>query len=281
MNEAESLEIMVPRALKSPVLRLSTYRYYSNGGVNISNFSMRKKGTGSGPFVELPEFTPLQDSILIKIPSSCTVYGQLDKISAITSGIRDHGKPFLAQDLDSSKGFPIVTTGEHPANILMASHTPLSNVVVLKLDNYKQGIYIPNFDQEALCFSGDLNMNDSGELKGLGIVALAGKGPIYQMILKQGEKSLITRKSILAYDSKVGCQITKLNSSFNIPQSVHNWFTKNASRFYDNAKIQWSRMFHSHKIYCELEGPGSVFLQTNFVPGSKPVTKSDFVMTSK
>ncbi|GAV53302.1 hypothetical protein ZYGR_0AI05860 [Zygosaccharomyces rouxii] len=272
---------MISRVLAKSIVRLPTYRCYCSGGVNISDFSTRKKGTGSGPFVELPEFTPLQDSILIKIPSSCTVYGQLDKISAITSDIRDHGKPFLAQDIDSSKGLSIVTTGEHPANILMASHTPLSNVVVLKLANYKQGIYIPNFYQEALCFSGDLHMNDSGELKGLGVVALAGKGPIYQMVLKQGEKNLVARESILAYDSKVRCQLTKLHSSFNIPQSVHEWFINNASKFYDNAKVQWSRLFHSHKIYCELEGPGSVFLQTNFIPGSKPFSKSDLFKASQ
>lgn len=272
---------MIPRALRRVALRLPSYRYYSSAGLNVSDFSTRKKGTGSGPFIELPGFTPLQDSILIKIPSSCTVYGQLEKISAITSDIRDHGKPFLAQDIDPSKGLSIVTTGEHPANILMASHTPLSNVLVLKLDDYKQGIYIPNFYQEALCFSGDLQMNDSGELKGLGIVALAGKGPTYQMILKQGEKNLVARESILAYDSKVKCQLTKLHSSFNIPQSIHNWFIKNVPKFYDNAKIQWSKLFHSHKIYCEVEGPGSVFLQTNFIPGSKPVTKSDLFKVSQ
>lgn len=268
---------MIPKTVWRSTARLANYRCYSNGGMNISDFSMRKRGTGRGPFIELPEFQPLQDSILLKIPSSCTVYGHLDRISAITSDIRDHGKPFLAQDFDSAKGLSMVTTGEHPANVLMASHTPLSDVLVLKIDNYNRGIYIPDFYQESLCFSGNLHMNNSGELKGLGIVALAGKGPIYQIVLKPGERTFVARESILAYDSKVKLQLSKLNSTFNIPQSIHVWFLENASKFYENAKVQWSRFFNSDKIYCELQGPGSVFLQTNFIPGSKPFTKPDLL----
>lgn len=256
-------------------------RSYSNGSVRISDFSTKKKGTGGGPFVELPEFKQLQDSILIKIPSSCTIYGKLDRISAITSGGIESGKPFLAQDYDSTKGLSRLTTGDHPANVLVASYTPMSNIVVLQLDNYDKGFYVPNFSREAICFSGDLHLDNNKQLKGHGVVSLAGQGPVYQMNLGKNEKIVVAVESLLAHDSDVQLQLTKLRSSFNVPQIVNDWLLKNVSSIYESLLMQWTRLFTKDRIYYELQGPGAVLLQTNFVPGSKSYSKAELLKVSQ
>lgn len=277
----QSSSEMITQVARRSLLRSFTLRRYGSGSIKISDFSTTKKGTGAGPFVELPEFKQLQDSLLIKLPSSCTVYGNLDKISAITSDGLENGKPFLAQDYDSTRGLSMVTTGDHAANVLVASYTPLSNVVVLEMDNYEEGFCIPNFSQEALCLSGDLHLDNTGHLRGHGVVALAGQGPVYQMILKKGESIVVAVESLLAHNENIQLQLTKLNSSFSIPQRINDWLLKNASDVYEKLLIQWIRLFSKDKIYYEIQGPGIVLLQTNFVPGSKTYSRAELLKVSQ
>lgn len=261
-------------------LGCSSYaRLYSSGNVSVSDFASRKKGTGKGPFVELPDFKPLQDSILVKIPSSCTVYGNMDKINAISPDPNADGQPFLAQEYDSIRGFSKILTGQYPANLIMSSSTPMSSVSVVKVDSYKNGLFVPCFRQSVLCYSGDLFLDKDNQLKGLGVVALAGMGPVYKLKLEKYEHIMVSGESILAYDSHVKLNLTRLKSSYGIPKILNDFFSKYLHHYYDVLQIQWSKIFSRDKIYCNVQGPGTFFLQTNFIPGSKKYSNDEFMET--
>lgn len=258
--------------------RIPCARPYSGGNISISDFAATKKGTGSGSFIELPEFKPLQDSILVKIPSSCTVYGKLNKINAISSDPQAKTGPFLAQESTGPSGFSRIMTGEHPANLMMASPTPMSNITVVKIDtDDKGGLYVPDFAENVLCYSGDLTLDEKSRVKGYGVLALAGKGPVYQVILKEGEEMMVTSESILAYDSQVALKLMKLNSSYGIPKGVSELLSKYFARYYDQACITWNKWFTGSKIYSNIQGPGTFFLQTHFIPGSRNYTEKDII----
>lgn len=267
------------KAFPTYLWHFSYARFYSSSIVPVSDFASRKKGTGKGPFVELPDFKPLQDSILIKIPSSCTIYGNMDKINAISPDPKADGQPFLAQEYDHTRGFSKIMTGQYPANLIMSSSTPMSCVSVINVDSYKNGLFIPSFRQNVLCYSGDLLLDKGNQLKGLGIVALAGKGPVYKLKLEKGEQIMVTGESILAYDSHVKLNLTRLKSSYGIPKILNDFFSKYLHHYYDILLIQWSKMFSRDKIYCNIQGPGIFFLQTKFIPGSRKYSNDELLET--
>lgn len=274
---------MLVRANPVKLLKLcsspQSTRLYS-GGILISDLAARKKGTGGGSFVELPEFKPLQDSILVKIPSSCTVYGKLSKINAISCDPQAKDGPFLAQEALNSSGFSKVMTGEYPANLIMASPTPMSNVAVVKIDaSGKEGLCVPDFAENVLCYSGDLNLDEGSRVNGYGVVALAGKGPVYQVVLKEGEQMMVASESILAYDSQVNLRLTKIKSPYGIPNGIRDFISKHFAFYYDQAMIRWNKWITGSKIYSNIQGPGTFFLQTHFVVGSRRYTEGEIMET--
>lgn len=257
-------------------------RFYTSTGTTISDFAIKKKGTGKGSFIELPEFTPLQDSILVKIPSSCTIYGKVNKINAISSDSKSQNGPLLAQQFLGPAGFSKIMTGEHPANLIMASPTPMSNVAVVKIDSgEKDGLYVPEFDRNVLCYSGDLTMKGKNQITGFGVVALAGQGPVYQVVLKQDEEMVLTSESILAYDAQVETSLIRLRSPYKIPNAVRNFFFKYFQRYYDQLVVKWDKTFTTGKIFSKIQGPGTFFLQTQFVPGSRKYSESELLESTK
>lgn len=259
---------------------LRSFRVYSSGNVTVSDFASRKKGTGGGSFIELPEFKPLQDSILVKIPSSSTVYGKLSEITAVSPDPKSKGEPFLAQDYDNSTGFTRLLTGQYPSNLIIASSTPMANIAVVKIDaGDNNGLHVPNFNENVLCYGGDLVLDRGNQVKGLGVVALAGRGPVYEVTLKKGEEMMVTEESILAYDSLVELKLTKLKSPFSLPKIVDNFFSKYFHNYYDKLLIKWDKLFMRDNLYCRIQGPGIFFLQTHFVPGLKRYSNAELMKT--
>lgn len=270
----------VPRTLSGFLPRLQRVGLHSQSNISISDFASTKRGTGGGSFIELPEFKPLHDSILVKIPSSCTVYGKLNKINAISSDSNSREKPFLAQETDPSSGFSKLVTGEHPVNVIIASPTPISNVSVVKVDrNEEDGLFVPNFTESVLCYSGNLTLSEAGKLHGYGVVGIEGKGPVYQVNLKEGEEMMVKSESILAYDSKVTLKLTKLKSPYGVPDGVSKFFARYLAGYYDRILVMWNKWFTSSKVFSKFRGPGMFFLQTNFIPGSREYTKEEILET--
>lgn len=257
-------------------------RFYSTYGTTISDFALTKKGTGRGSFIELPEFTPLQDSILVKVPSACTIYGKLNKINVISSEPRTNNGPVLAQDVIGRGGFTRIMTGEHPANLIMASPTPMSNIAVVRIDSAEDdGLYVPDFDQNVLCYSGDLKLRNRNQVIGFGIIALAGRGPVYQVVLKEGDEMVLTSESILAHDAQVQKSLIRLNSPYKVPTVIRDFFAKYFRRYYDQLLIKWDKAFTTGKVFTKIQGPGVFFLQTQFVPGSRKYTNQELLESTK
>lgn len=88
---------------------------------------------------------------------------------------------------------------------------------------------------------------------------------------------MVTSESILAYDSQVALKLMKLNSSYGIPKGVSELLSKYFARYYDQACITWNKWFTGSKIYSNIQGPGTFFLQTHFIPGSRNYTEKDII----
>ncbi|SCW02721.1 LAFE_0F12816g1_1 [Lachancea fermentati] len=251
----------------------------------LIEFSSRKSGTAQGPFSELPEFKPLQGSMMLKLPSFCTIYTRLDKISALNVEQSAAKQPFLSLDALENAPFSKVSTGEHPVNATMVSSTPMSNITIIQIDDYKQGWYLTDPENDVLCYSGDLKLEFGHSLRGRGIVAIGGKGPVYQLNLEPGENITVNPDSILGYNDKVSLRISELKSKTVIPQFIKSWsksnFALNFGHYYDRFALWWGKLFHKDKIYCKIQGPGSLLLQTAFVPGSKVCSDDELLKAFK
>ncbi|QLL33407.1 hypothetical protein HG536_0E03180 [Torulaspora globosa] len=266
----------------SRFLSLRQVRFRSNIGTCISDFAIKKKGTGTGCFIELPDFVPLQDSILVKIPSSCEIYGKMNKINAISSDASVQNEPLLAQESVGTVGFSRIVTGEHPANLIMASPTPMSNIAVVKIDSGENdGMYVPEFDQSVLCYSGNLMLRNNNQITGYGVVALAGRGPVYQVILREGEHMVVASESILAYDSQAQIRLIRLQSPYRSPSAMYSFFSRYFQRYYDQVLMKLNKSFATGRVFSKIQGPGTFFLQTQFVPGSRKYLDEELLQITK
>lgn len=246
----------------------------------VSHIALTKKGTASGPFVELPEFEPLQDSILVKLPASCILHSKLDKISVVNVESNATSKPFLSIENEENQVFSKLVTADRSVNAMLVSGSPMSNVTVLQLDNYKEGWILTNPEQNVLCYSGDLTL-DKGHLKGSGVAAINGDGPVYWMKLESKDNVLINPDSIIGYQSSVSLSPTKTRSTFVIPPKIKQWFEKYLDGYYDKFLLNWGKLFNSDKVYCRIQGPGNVLLQANFAPGSKILSDNELLQAFK
>lgn len=242
---------------------MQSIRSYSNEGVVVSDFATKKKGTGKGPFIELPELKSLQDSILIKLPSSCTIYGNLKNFNAISPDPRANGQTVLERAYDKQTGLSKLSTGQYPLNMIMLSPASMSSTAIIKIDSYTKGLFVPNFFKSTLCYGGDLSLdNQSGEVKGLGIVALAGEGPVYKMILSKIDTIMVSKETILAYDSNIKVHSVTLGSYYSFPIRLKTFFKKLPSPYSEYLTSLCDKIFNRDKSFCKINGPGILFLQT-------------------
>ncbi|CUS23737.1 LAQU0S11e03114g1_1 [Lachancea quebecensis] len=242
----------------------------------LVNISSRKSGSFGGPFSQLPEFTPLQDSILISLPSSCTVYTKTDKISVISADPNGTEKAVIFKEAVLGSGFSRLFTQEEPINAMLVSSTPMSNVLVLELDDYNDGWRLTNPQNSVMCYSGDLNFASNGHhLVGRGVVAVSGEGPVYQLQLGENESIIVNPDSVLGHDNKVCLKTSVLGSHAGIPEFIRKSLSQYAQSYLETLNITWHKLFARSRTFYRATGPGTLLLQTSFVPGAKVFTDDD------
>jgi hypothetical protein len=100
-----------------------------------------------------------------------------------------HGIPFLYQKLTSNS----------PLTCLISTNTPNTTFCVLSLDGTADwSITQPD---ALLAWSGHSLVMKPREVMGRGLVALIGRGQVYQLQLKEGEEFIIHDRSLLAYSA--------------------------------------------------------------------------------
>ncbi|CAR24858.1 AIM24 family protein [Lachancea thermotolerans CBS 6340] len=242
----------------------------------LVNISSRKSGSFGGPFSQLPEFTPLQDSILISLPSSCTVYTKTDKVSVISADPNVNENPVIFKDAVPGSGFSRLFTREEPINAMLVSSTPMSNVLVLELDDYNEGWYLADPQNSVICYSGDLTFaSDGRHLVGRGVVAVSGEGPVYQLQLGENESIIVSPDAILGHDKKVRLETSVLGSHAGIPEIIKKSLSQYAQSYLDTLNITWHKLFAKSRTFYQATGPGTLLLQTSFVPETKVFTDDD------
>ena len=244
-------------------------RFLSNGERTIADFTVRKQGTGSGPFVEIPEFTQLQDSLLVKLPAFSTVYGNLINVCAVNVDSNSKDTSYLTEEYREENDVVKFSTKQFSANIIMSSSIPMSNVQVVKIDNYEKGLVVPDFEDNILCYSGDLVKVDNNEVKGLGVIALSSDGPIHHISLKDNEQIMIIPDSIIAYSSGLQITLTRLMSSstmLEIIKKAFERFYKLSSKYTGVLMVKWLR---DDKLFYNIKGPGYVIIKDKFDSNSR------------
>ncbi|SCV05594.1 LANO_0H10924g1_1 [Lachancea nothofagi CBS 11611] len=242
----------------------------------ISNFTTTKSGTAGGPFSQLPEFTPLQDSILVSLPASCSLYTKTDKINAFTVNSKAANQQLIYHDVDPNSKFSKISTCEEPVNAMLVSSSPMSNVLVVGFDNYKEGWFLTKPQESLMCYSGDLSFQADQQLVGRGIVALCGEGPVYQLKLEEGETAILNPDAILGFNRHVRLEAAGFTSRTVLPGLIRNWVSRYAGNYLERFNVLWHKSFDKDKVYCQVTGPGTVLLQTSFMPAAKSYSDDEF-----
>lgn len=242
----------------------------------VTDFSRRKEGTGSGPFVELPDVQPLHDSILLRLPSSSSVIGKLNNITVINSSheLKDVDLKHLFAVEKHNDGFMKLSTGDEPVNLICTSSNALGRVSLLNIDDYAKGWTLLDPIQNILCYSGDITV-DANSITGRGIVAINGSGPTWELQIGDKEELLLPARSLLAYSPSINIKWEKNagNSIFDktffpkptwlsIPVQLSQWYSENIKGHYDSLRLKMNKYFQRHKFMARIAGPGLVIVQS-------------------
>ncbi|SCV03431.1 LAME_0H10374g1_1 [Lachancea meyersii CBS 8951] len=243
----------------------------------ISNFTTTKLASAGGPFSQLPEFTPLQDSILVSLPSSCILHTRTDQVCALSFDAKSklQQQPLYLNASEKSPHFCQLSTGDEPVNAMLVSSTPMSNVLILNLDDYRDGWHLTDPQASVLCYSGNLEFQTDNQLIGRGTVAISGEGPVYQMQLGENESAIVNPGAILGYSNKVSVSNAGFSSQALVPIPIRACFSRYAGRYLEKLDLLRHKLLNQGKVYTEVKGPGTVLLQTSFVPGPKSYNYSD------
>ncbi|QEU59895.1 hypothetical protein KDRO_C04180 [Kluyveromyces lactis] len=251
----------------------------------ITNLSDRKQGTGTGPFVELPDLQPLHDSLLLRIPSSSSVVGKLNNITVIDSSneLKDiELTKLFAVQKQKDTGFVTLSTADEPVNLICTASTRLNNVTVINLDDYEQGWTVNDPLNNILCYSGDVSINGN-KIVGRGIFALNGQGSSWHIMLKESEQIVAPATSVLGFSSTVSVSPNKITSPlhftmptfFTLPAEVSTWIHSNITPKYEALRFQYNKLFRKNKIAASLQGPGIVILQHQNTNYSRNILYTD------
>ena len=245
----------------------------------LAAFTSRKTASFRGPFSQLPEFTPLPDSILVSLPPSCSIYSKLSKINLLTFYSKSGNKPLIHTETNLSSGFSKVSAGEEPVNAMLISSTPISNVLVIELDDYKQGWCLKDPQNSIMCYSGDLEFQrDSQRVLGRGVLAISGQGPLYRLHLEENETIDLCPESIVAHSEGIRSEISRLGPH---ALKLNSIFEKYAGGFLEALSLKWNRWFNMDRVFCRVSGPGIVLLQTSFVPATKTFSDDELLKAFK
>lgn len=254
----------------------------------ITNLSTRKQGTGTGPFVELPDLQPLHDSLLLQIPSFSSVVGKVDNITVIDASdtLRDVKLSNLFAIKNNGKsGFVTLSTGDEPVNLICTPSTKPNNVTVIHIDDYDQGWTVNDPLNSVLCYSGDISIKDN-KILGRGIFALNGQGPSWHIQLKDSEQIIAPATSVLGFSSSVSVIPKKIShakftipSWVSLPAEVKSWVSSNITPTYESLRLHYNKMFQRQKVFASIQGPGLVILQHQNTNYSNNILYTDEALT--
>ncbi|SCU87869.1 LADA_0E06678g1_1 [Lachancea dasiensis] len=250
---------------------------------SVTKFTATKTGSAGGPFSQLPEFTPLQDSILVSLPSSCSIYTKKGRISAFSydSKTKTPQHSMIQLEPTPESGFSKLSTGDEALNAMLVSSTPMSNVLILEFDDYERGWYLMNPHNSVMCFSGDLTFQKDHQLVGRGVVALCGEGPIFQMDLAPGETVILNPSAVLGYNKAISFNTIGFTSQALVPKPIRDWVVRYAGNHLDKINLLWYKFLSRDKLYCQATGPGKVLVQTAFSTGSTLFSDKDVIKAFK
>ncbi|SCU87044.1 LAMI_0D04500g1_1 [Lachancea mirantina] len=242
--------------------------------VAVPQFSKKLNGSSAGPFIQLPQFTPFQDSMLVKMPSSCSIYTKLDKVSVVSveppetvgQTTETATGPVLFKSTTPNGSFLKLSTKQQSVNALLVSNTATSSVAVIQIEDYEKGWYLTNPRASIMCYSGDLSFPSENKVIGSGVIAMGGDGPIYRMQLNTDEHIYINPAAVLAFDKDIKLTVTNLSrkAAF-ISTSLLRFFSQDTV---DASLLAWDKLADKSSIFCRVQGPGTILLQTAFTPGA-------------
>lgn len=249
-------------------------RFSTNAGIrsSITDLSVKKLGTGSGPFVEFPDIQPLHDSLLLRLPSFSSVVGRLNNITVIDAS--NELKNVKLTDLLAVKkqqqlnGFITLSTGDEPVNVICTASSRLNNVSVIEVDDYEKGWTITDPLNTIVCYAGDISVKGN-QIKGRGLFAINGQSPSWHIQLKDSDQILVPATSILGYSSTVSVIPTKIKQQFQFkkmswiktPNALQTWMEENIKSKYEYLRLLINKYFQKDTLMADIRGPGLVIVQ--------------------
>lgn len=192
----------------------------------------QKLGTGSGPFVEIPEVEKLpRSNFLFQLPRNTTMHGSMNNISLIAAPRGNDttvssGEPLLTVTNSTNSGrLPLLVSNTRPVNLVADTAVPTSHVHFVRLDSDTAGgsatgtsAFAVNAtaDASVLYYSGSVHrsahrspLGTGGgtgggwvHLTGYGLAALrSNTGPVHAVALAADDVVTCATRSLLGMDT--------------------------------------------------------------------------------
>lgn len=283
---------------------LSKLKIKSNRDISeeVSNDNL-PKGTGNGPFIELPTFKPLgnpSDLLNVTLPQSSKL------------NIRNGAIIGLNGDLKTLSSNPQILHKTEYQELLSNSSVSLlisggmNNYSIIEINNIDEKWTLLN-DENIVAWTGyDLKLKpievlasrNSFQTEGKGIIVVNGDEQLYDITLGSNEQIIINPSSLIGYNSAVSyttlkgpwAQLLNLSNKIRLPSIVRP-YTKKVKTFFN---LQYSKlvlsigihdqmntiatywrtikqfvslnvinMLYSKPIYFRVSGPGRLLLDNN------------------
>ncbi|KAF8250055.1 hypothetical protein K440DRAFT_619467 [Wilcoxina mikolae CBS 423.85] len=258
-----------------------------NGLVDLSSQTQAiPKLSGFGPFPAEITFEVLgapYSLLSVALPASSNLYTRRGTLLGLNGRPSDTTSTLsiLSPLLRAPKRIPFLyqkLTSTSPLTCIISTNTPNTTFCVLSLDGTAD--WTLSQPDALLAWSGHSIVVRPSEVTGRGLVALAGRGQVYQLSLKPGEEFIIHRKSLLAY-SAAGQKPTKSRLAtttlrFQIPRVVGLRLTEklkdvqwiNAVRTSKPWELLWKAVWAiktslwGDREFLRFVGPATILLQS-------------------
>ncbi|KAF8424072.1 mitochondrial biogenesis AIM24-domain-containing protein [Tirmania nivea] len=275
------------------------------------------KLSGAGPFPQDVQFEALgapYSLLSVSLPSSATLYSQRGTLLGVNGKVENAvstlhmlgplrraalGIPFLYQKIVSTT----------PLTCLVSTNTPYTSFAVVKLEGTVDWMVVQRKAILAWCGHSihlmpevnrklSLSHWGSSKLSGRGLVALVGKGQIFQVVLDSGEEFIVHSNNLLAYskNTPLSPQIYRISSNsfrLQVPRFKYRLPLINfGQEFFRNmaktdtwkaiSKLAWTlRMWFRQTIwgdreFLRFEGPTTILIQSRTNRVSDALLKKDF-----